>query len=49
MFKAGGSHRLRKSQIPASSGTLHATPVVQYVDHMQKKVGDWNHRGINLR
>ena len=26
VFKAGGSHRLRQSKIPAGGGTQHATP-----------------------
>ena len=46
VFKAGGAHRLRKSKISAGSGTPHATPVLQYMDHIQKKVGDLNHREV---
>ena len=33
-FKADGSHRLRQSKIPAGNGTQHATPVLQYMDHI---------------
>ena len=43
-FKVGGSHRLRQSNIPAGSGTQHATPVLQYMDHIEKKIGDLHHR-----
>ena len=42
-FKAGGSHRLRQSNIPAGNCTQHA-PVLQYIDHIQKKIGDLHRR-----
>ena len=35
---------MRQSKIPAGSGTLHATPVLQYMDHIQKKIGDLHRR-----
>ena len=31
-------HYLRKSKILAGRGALHATPVLQYMDHIQKMV-----------
>ena len=43
-FKAGGSHRLRQSKIPAGSGTQHATPVLQHMDHIEEKIGDLHRR-----
>ena len=43
-FKASGTHRLRKSKIPAGSGTQHATPVLQYMGHIQKKIGELHRR-----
>ena len=45
-FKAGDAHRLRKSKLPIGSGNPYATPVLQYMDHIQKKVGDLNRREV---
>ena len=39
-FKAGGSHRVRHSKIPAGRGTQHATLALQYMDHIQREIAD---------
>ena len=43
-FKAGGMHRLRKMKIPPGSGTMHATSILQYMDHINSKVKELNRK-----